>query len=105
MDGRQPVFDVVSVSVDVLRTDSKALLQLTSTTQLDREPRQLRITGAKLFFDLIITASLKQETSDQTMQYFDYELAVFVLTILICYVCRPYVKITFLFGLGLACVV
>ena len=76
MDGRQPVFDVVSVSVDVLRTDSKALLQLTSTTQLDREPRQLRITGAKLFFDLIITASLRQETSDQTMQYFDYQLAV-----------------------------
>jgi len=71
-DGRQPSFDVINLSVDVLRTET-VLLHLDSTTSLERDPQHL-LVGDKLFFDLIITASLRKD--DQT-QYFDYELKVF----------------------------
>jgi len=73
-DGRQPQFDVVSVSVDVLRTDT-VLLQLDSTTTLERDQQRL-IVGDKLFFDLIITASLRNTEQQQLDQYFDYPLKV-----------------------------
>jgi len=71
VDGRQPTFDVINTSVDVLRTDS-VLLQLAGSTTLDRDQQHL-LVGDKLFFDLVITAS--QRKRDQTAA-FDYELKV-----------------------------
>jgi len=72
VDGRQPSFDVVDVSVDVLSTDT-ILLTLDATTSLERDQQHL-LVGVKLFFDLIISASLRKD--DETTQYFDYDLKV-----------------------------
>jgi len=69
-DGRQPTFDVIDVSVDVLSTDT-VLLQLSGTPTLQRD-RQHLLVGDKLFFDLMITASQKKKTAG----YYNFELKV-----------------------------
>ena len=67
-DGRQPTFDVIDVSLDVLRADT-VLLKLAGTTTLERDQQHL-LVGDKLFFDLVISA--EQKTDDDT-RYYDFD--------------------------------